>query len=268
MRLEKWILVIIVCFALVAPSEGDDGWMPQSGNEMGLSNKSVQMVREHIRITVYNRHLHAVCDFIFLNHGKPTKLTMGFPDFCDPGDSQKQVSFNQNDLYHFHSWVNGKEVVTRLVRNPREIWDSFWFEKQVSFRKGEEIWVRDSYDMPIGLEDISWSVKKGKYIQWTCHNLSYVIRTGSTWFGNIENAEIDVRFSTPGVLSPYLLHRGEVDFEKTNAKGISEIIPTSHDIWYNWNGFVDQRNNELIFKKRNFKPTYKDDLFLSFKFPI
>ena len=266
--LKKLAFSMILSVILVASTHGDDAYMPKSGNEMGAhSNRFVQMLKEHIQITAYNTHLHAVCDFIFFNHGAATQLKMGFPDYCDPGDDQNQVPFNYHDLYNFHSWVDGRKQAIQLVRNPREPWDSFWFEKEVRFRKDEEIWVRDSYNMPIGLQDTAWNIRGGKYAQWTCHNLLYVIHTGSTWLGNIKNAEIDVKFSCPNVSKPFLLHRGELDFGSSNPDGSSKFPPNSHDVWYSWNGFVDQSGNTLIFTKRNFKPTEKDDLLVSFEFP-
>jgi len=249
----------------------DDAAITFGGNPKALAgHKSVRMVRERVVVTVEKGTAKYDCTFYFQNQGAPCKVRIGFPDrgrgadetshmedVYNAKEKHKPIPAYQN-LGHFRSWVDGKEVKTVLIPVGEEA--ASWHTKVVAFKGGQTRVVRDTFVMKYG----SGLTSSGGAAEMR----TYVMSTGASWKGNIGDAEVIVRFAK-GVLpgAPKPIPAKITGQPQGDALGYKKwaSVPKNGVLW---SGFAmpSVRGNELRFHRRNFKPTQKSDIWLYFGF--
>src|SRR5215212_2408570 len=127
--------ITCLTFALAAVAGAacaNDGGIAFGGAPRLLdSHPSVSMESEVVTMTVGDKIVTVDCRFTFRNHGPACAVRMGFPDI-GVGASDPDEKNSEDYLRHgpvstfksFHSWVDGKEVSTKLIRadEPGHFW--------------------------------------------------------------------------------------------------------------------------------------------------
>ena len=173
--------------ALLAAAQADDSALRVSGGMVQVmdDHPSIRMERASIEADVRAKQSHVRCEFVFVNDGPATAVTMGFPAFRGHnvgGDTEAAPA-----LEGFRSWVDGQSVATRKIvqsMKPERPPDR-WYTKRVAFAKGQRRVVRDTYTQPHG------EISDGSYF------FPYVLTTGASWHGPIGHVAVVVRWSEP-----------------------------------------------------------------------
>ncbi|HZH97639.1 MAG TPA: hypothetical protein VEX38_01595 [Fimbriimonadaceae bacterium] len=134
------------------------------------------MLAESINIRLKDRKAAVEVLFTFKNHGKATRVTMGFPEEGSAGGNRSMKGFR--------SWIDGVPAkVKRRRLTPTRGEEASWkavYLKEVPFRRGQTRRVRVTYTGIYG-GDVT-----GRAM------LEYVLRTGKTWKGPIGQCRITV----------------------------------------------------------------------------
>lgn len=138
---------------------------------------SIVLLSEHVHARVFRKYALVECVFFLRNEGPETVVEIGFPNYVSE-------SFNQKFEY-FESFVNGRKVDIQIVENEHHS-PSVWYIKEVRFMEGEFIAIRDVYKGGFGFDT--------GMNEW----FTYVLKTGSSWSGMIESANIVVTFEDFG----------------------------------------------------------------------
>ena len=159
----------------------NDGYAIDTGGALNFSRSPhVQMVSEDIRMWLDDDRARVEVNFIFKNHGPRHTLTMAFPD--------QAYNIDPPMMEGPKSWVDGRltPMKYRRVEKTGDEEDSTSYgvwAKQVTFGKGQTRRVRFTYQVKH-----SWNVANEA-------RASYILRTGATWRGPIEEAKVTVDWS-------------------------------------------------------------------------
>ncbi len=166
-------MMLAVTFAL---GYANDGSMAQTGSALNFSkSRQVQMVSERVHISMGHAAKITV-DFVFRNHGNAISVVMGFPDHSS--------SKTRPAITNFKSWVDGKAVaVAQQLQNSDEFDYAAVWTKTVAFKKGQTRQVKVTYDAAPSVA------------AWGEMSVDYILKTGATWHGKIDRAEITVDWS-------------------------------------------------------------------------
>lgn len=194
MRVKLHIPLILSLSLVASLASADDGGVRGVGGSMELihpEHSSVRMVRETVGVKLSGQDPRVRCVFVFKNEGKAATVKMGFPEvsYGEPANPASKHS----DLRGFKSWVDGKQVKTRLVlsKKNRERDQNFraWHVKDVPFAAGQTRTVVDEYTGGMGNE-------VGGYTWFW-----YTLISGASWKGKIGEAKITV--DTSSMLEQY-----------------------------------------------------------------
>jgi hypothetical protein len=173
------------------------------------------MVKEHIELGLEAGQTSVTVTFWFTNHGPKTTVTMAFPEL------QKSVG---HSLANFRSWVDGKEteVSYRVLQDPRDVsigeeaeYKAVWL-KNVAFSKNQSRVVTVSY------------VQRNSFASYGTSSFKYILRTGASWHGKIE--EVRVTYDKSRLRStsePYFVRAGtrlEAAVPEPTGKSSGKII--------------------------------------------
>lgn len=267
----KLFALAFFTLSVSAAALADDAAITFGGNPKALAgHKSVRMVRERVVVTINAKGATYDCRFVFHNEGDSCKVRMGFPD---RGEGAEETSFDEkrykakadhlpppvfHELTNFRSFVDGREVTTRLVGVDSQ--PASWHTKTVSFAKGQTRTIQDTFTADFGF---------GLTENGSLERRQYVMSTGASWKGTIGEAEVIVRFEkgvTSGPLSLFPLRK------HVARKGYSGF---SYRQWNTlpkgavmWSGFATPsvRGSELRFYRRNFEPNDRSNIDLYFNF--
>ena len=158
----------------------DDGAVEHVGGAVRLLDHpgGVRMVSERVRAHVSRDSVDVDCVFEFVNSGAADTVLMGFPD-----RSYGDGNGNLPAMATFRSWVDDVEVPCAVAhdaehRDPEET--RLWWTRSVTFAADQRRIVHDRYRAAPG------SSVDGT--QW----FTYILETGASWAGTIEDAEIVV----------------------------------------------------------------------------
>lgn len=223
----------------------DDGWVPLQGSESSLNeHPTIQMKSEVVVATIHQKYADVDCRFRFVNHGGATDVRMGFPDQSSQGEISASI------YEKFKSYVDGKIAKTKF----EVIDNNAWQTKTVHFAKGETKIVRNTYRVDhteLSLGPI------GKFIQ----GFDYVLRTGATWQGKIEQCEVRVTFDK-GVGPQKLTSKSLMDGAECGAFAQSLEFWKSHPNGIVWSGPCKPKisGRTLTYLTTNLEPTEKSDI--------
>jgi hypothetical protein len=186
MRLNLLIPLILSLALAASLAVADDGGVRGIGGSVELihpEHSSVRMVRETVdaKLNLGNDPPHVRCVFVFKNEGKATTVKMGFPEVS--GGELADPASRHTDLRGFKSWVDGKQVKTRLILSKKNRERSLfraWHVKDVPFAAGQTRTVVDEYAGGMGGDSAGWE------------NFNYTLITGASWKGKIGEAKITV----------------------------------------------------------------------------
>jgi hypothetical protein len=190
------------------------------------------MTGEDVRIRLKPDDYDVDATFTFYNEGKSTSVLVGFPmDGWSPGDH------NVGEFKAFKTYVDGKEVQTI---NQYETWqgdgmpgETKWKLKRVSFDEGSTTVTRVVYTAPYGEFANNFRF------------VSYVIGTGSSWYGNIGRSTFTIVFD-----------------DNCNLEIDNKNHPFAEDSPMKKNKITFRRTgkNEMSWYVNEFKP-HKDEVF-------
>lgn len=209
----------------------NDGSMAQTGSALNFSkSRQVQMVSERIDISIGHPTRISV-DFVFKNHGPAIIVVMGFPDH----GSSKQGPFIKN----FKSWVDGKPVTVtpKQIESKEFDYAAIW-TKSVTFAKGQTRKVKVAYDA------------QSSGAAWGEMSAHYILKTGATWHGAIERAEVTVDWSRLPKHQRPMIYEGSSLVQRSwsvsgrTAKRIYRNFTPTFDLrfqvyWGHWNYSVN-----------------------------
>jgi len=243
----------------------DDAAISYGGTPTALSgHPTVRMVRERVVIDIRrNGSIQYDCVFVFHNDGNACQVRMGFPDMAEAADGdafshkvQEAEEKGQSapvfeSLKHFRSFVNGKEVATKLLPVKNE--NASWHAKTVFFGKGKTVVVRDTYESEEGL-----FATGGGWASW-CH---YTMSTGASWKGPIGLADVIIRTPRQNIR---LVSARKFKVENGLEFGGWKDLPKGSVLW---SGFATpvSKGSEIRFSRRNFEPDKRSDIDLSYDY--
>jgi hypothetical protein len=119
MRMRSAILAAV---CLAGPSAGaDDGWLYFNGAPKLMYGMSqIRMVREFVRVKIYEGHSRVYCRFVFRNDGPATVARIGFPDGDTRTDDDQGYAKGaklKSSMGSFRSCVDGKATAITLERS-------------------------------------------------------------------------------------------------------------------------------------------------------
>ncbi|MGV3614350.1 MAG: hypothetical protein ACO1SV_03350 [Fimbriimonas sp.] len=247
--IQKALLVLGVTVA-TALAAANDGWVGSGGTpKLMKGHLTVRMLREKVRIHVRRDRVTVDAEFWFRNGGADTTLRVGFPDeSTDPT--------GEPVLKKFRSWVDGRLVKTRFEAGERA---DGWHVKSVTFPKGRTVHVRDRYEVPIGNGRLG---PKNRFVDY----VSYTVHTGSSWKGTIGETDIQV-WIDPSLPYPRRVLSDDLYQKFTNRevtdKGAADFVRRHRNTVFT-RGVAKpwQVGRILVFRRRDWRPTEEDDLFL------
>jgi len=171
----------IALLALTAGAWANDGYSVETGAAINFSkSKSIQMVSENIDIRLGDETSRVHVDFVFKNHGGKQTVTMAFPD--------QGYNSNVPNIKDFKSWVDGAPTKVAFknltVKEDEEYEQKGVWTKRVLFGAGQTRKVRVTYTAPNGGSTLKDA------------DCDYILTTGATWFGKIQEARVTVDWST------------------------------------------------------------------------
>jgi hypothetical protein len=239
------------------------------GGSPGLlkDHPSVRMTSEVIRITVERDTLTADCRFVFTNHGPACTVRMGFPDqgigASDPDKEEDEKAVMQTPprttFQSFRSWVDGREVPTKLIRAGEE--GAYWHTKTVRFPAQGAHQVRDVYTQSVGGGSVAIP---------NCNcfaaQVGYILHTGASWHGNIGRTEVVVTFRDPKL--PRTLNLVPLAQVSRSRDGRDLCVPMPSGDTVVWSGPCKPTASvrTLRFVRENWRPTKTDDIELTFAY--
>lgn len=162
----------------------DANWVSMGGMCSFTPHKTVQMLGEDINIDIFDDRVHVKVVFSFENIGPATTVKMGFPFTT--------VNWNENFVKYFKSWVDGVPVpverlnnvpILGLQKEELEWTRNAVFVKTVGFHPSQQRTIVVEYETSHGLAG-------GGYVF-----DSYILESGATWAGNIQNITATVDWS-------------------------------------------------------------------------
>jgi hypothetical protein len=152
----------------------------------------------------------------------------------------------------YSRFVDGKKVATETVEGSdadlKEM-ACIWHASNVDFAPGGTRIIREKYSLTPGLVEVSENR--------TMKTAIYLLHTGSSWRGNIDEADIYVTFD-PGVVATPMQVDVDTDFEKdTNSDNTIQKF-RRNTVFSNHTATVAGRTLHYHFE--NFRPTVKDDI--------
>lgn len=257
----RFSLLLAVFLATVASCRANDGALSLGGTpRLMSSHKTVSMQSEVIRMTVGEETVTVDCRFVFRNVGPACTVRMGFPDQgrgdvpgADGADFVNKKKPIKTSFQSFASYVNGRKTATKILRGAGM--GEYWHVKMVRFPAKSVVRVRDVYTQPVGAQ-----ITSGRSV---LSQVSYILRTGASWKGTIGSTDIFVMFQRKRPASPLRpagLKRGQED--KTLFE--TDWTGDAHRVY--WRGFAAPtvQGNTLHFRRRNWRPTDRSDLYLAF----
>ncbi len=249
----------------------NDGGLSMGGSPRLLSrHPSVTMTSEVINIVVYKDRWYKVdCQFVFTNSGPACTVRMGFPDegegVNDPdeeADPKEVLNTPPHTTFmSFRSYVDGKRVATKLIRANEE--GHYWHTKLVRFPAHSVRRIRDVYTQGSGVGVFTLEGGKNGYAA----QVAYILHTGSSWHDSIGRSEVNVTF------------RADRMPQSSRVLAVDKVARTdSHDLRVKsidtktivWQGPCTPQihGKTLHFVRTNWRPTAKDDLFLTYDYQV
>jgi hypothetical protein len=210
------------------------------------------MLREKVRVYVAKDKVTVEAEFWFRNGGSTTTLNVGFPD-------ENSDTAGGPALKNFQSWVDGKKVRTQYRTGEMA---PNWHVKRVTFPKGRTVYVRDRYVTNVG----SWRIGQKEMFS---DRVQYVVHTGASWKGTIGETDLRVYIepSMPyprRVLSPDpYWEMSERSLKEGSLPQVSAFLKKHRNtVFASGPSTPKRKGRELIFIRRNWRPTKEDDLDL------
>lgn len=187
----KIFWTILALCASVATARANDSGIEGAGGRLRVlrgEHRSLRMVSERVRMTVYARQYDVRANFVFRNQGAATTVTMGFPE-SGYGDFSR-ANLRKTAFQSFKTRVDGQLVPARRqeVRQDEafESFKTYWI-KTVRFGAHQTRRVEVSYRAPLGN-----SVARG------IEHFALYEFTGGNWRGKVDESRLDINFRVPG----------------------------------------------------------------------
>lgn len=152
-------IVFVQIFCMPTAFANHSWVLDGKGGSMRVINRehpSVRMVREWIRMDIYENYYVVKAQFEFYNDGPPVTVKMGFPEINERENNSPGFAW-------FKNWLDGKRIgATRILESePNHLSDFFtvylWTTK-VHFRRGQTRNVRVEYRAQSGIEMEGWRI--------------------------------------------------------------------------------------------------------------
>jgi hypothetical protein len=186
---------ILSFFLLMLPSaaQSNDSAIVGVGGDfhpLKGEHKDIQMVRESVRIDVWNTKLYqTTVDFEFYNHGAAQTVDMGFPE-SGAGDINTSAYKTKSAFSRFATWIDGRRAtVKRMPASDSELTYRALWVKKVHFGAKQKRRIRVRYDADTGV--MASPVKDGGM-----HFVSYHF-TGGNWRANVRQSTLTVQLHQP-----------------------------------------------------------------------
>jgi hypothetical protein len=190
------VLLVSLWLIVSSAANGNDTAVRGVGGTIQAmdAHPTVRLVREKVHARLTWEGAKVRCEFVFRNEGPATTVKMGFPEESSGGvEPMKESSFKG-----FRSYVDGRLASTSFILSkPREEEFDYrgWHVKSVPFAANQERKVVNEYTAPLGEDSMG-----GRFF-------TYILTTGSSWKGNVGEAEIIV--DVAGISSLYYVTRAE-----------------------------------------------------------
>jgi hypothetical protein len=182
----KKAFAVLCLLCLCVSVRANDGNITGVGGSVSALTKhpTIRMVSEKVVAKLGWKDVHVRCVFHFRNEGPATDVRIGFPESEGGADT---APITNSKFKTFCSWVDGKEVVTRLLtaeaKRPDDEVFNAWHVKDVHFAANQERTIVDEYTSEYGSDSMGWK------------SFEYTVLTGKSWKGKIGHAEIVVDMS-------------------------------------------------------------------------
>jgi hypothetical protein len=229
------LFISLLPLALCCTAAADDTALRVSSGAVQAMDDHPTVRMESCRIEgdITREQTQVRCEFVFVNDGPATTVTMGFPAFRGYGDGVSPKAIPA--LTGFRSWVDDKVVSTRIIersRKPDQRPDR-WYVKAVRFASGQRRVVRDEYLQPNG--EISSGMRF----------FPYTLETGASWHGPIGQVEFVLRWTEPYEWKLYSARHGpsawHVSEDGRTVSWTSKDLEPEHNISFYfipWSGYL------------------------------
>ncbi|HOY63253.1 MAG TPA: hypothetical protein PLS19_03955 [bacterium] len=189
--LKTVIFLFTIQVAYVATALANHSWtidgVGGSVRVLDTEHESVIMVREWVRMDVYDDYYTVKAQFVFHNDGPPTDVMMGFPERNDTYELSKYEGF-----LWFNNWVDGKKVDAVRTRRMHEegypldedgqpidgelvFFDVYLWKIRVGFDQNQTRTIRVEYKAKAGKEAFGSRIAEYNF-------------TGQNWRDNVKEA--------------------------------------------------------------------------------
>jgi len=255
---------VLLLLAVGVAARADDGILYSFGAPKLMHGEStVRMVREFVSAKVYTAHADVYCRFVIRNDGPPVNARIGFPDGSDHIYEDGETP--GPDMEDFRSRVDGNPVSTR-VESPQagSAQARFYHVKTVHFGPRQTRVIEDWYRGALsgGATDAVLAARKGGHEGLYAMEFEYVMESGGSWKGNISEATMRVDFMQKQVQHLHAVPQAQ--FGSPEQPIMLKRLPRKNVV--SWAGFSKPTvsGNRMVFRRRNFKPTEKDNVYLIF----
>lgn len=249
------VLAFFMCFHLVNPALANNAYIVAGGSVHRMSqNDSVSLESEVVRIDVGKHLVKVDCRFVFVNNGPACTVRMGFPDQTSQPLTDTKVNLRGSFL-SYKSFVDQKEVKTQVVMD-EDTGSEFkvWHAKDVTFPANGKRVVRDVYTVRPSVLPVSDKL--------ATKLVFYILSTGSSWKGEVSNADVYVTFSQfalPGkphfIAEKSIAAESEEKWWRNASDGAAAYTgPVAPDV----------SGRCLHFKLNKFRPTSEDNIAVQY----
>ncbi len=227
---------------------------------------SVRMESEKIVLRIGQQGTVADCRFVFVNDGPTCQVKMGFPDNgygaadpeeeADPDVASKPPKTGA--MKSFQSWVDGKEVATRLERGQGA--GEYWHTKTVTFKGQARTVVRDRYSLDVSSAIVLFGENKDA----NAHYAGYVVSTGASWKGQIGRSE--VVFELPSTVKRIVTIASVTAKDDPRHYVVAPFAKGT--VAYSGMAQPTVKGHTLRFVRTRWRPTTHDDISLWFDYSI
>lgn len=246
LRFSYWAFAAVISCSVSKPAyaQYDETF---GGTPAQLSGpKTVVLESENVHLTIGSK-VTAQGRYVLRNRGAACLVTIGFPDW--PMETVPNATLRVK--------ADGKAVKLRhLPRRDSEGRCVIYHSATLRFSKGQQRAFQSSYTEYVG----GVMVDNGNI-----DGAGYILNTGSTWSGAVGRSDIAVTFARKSPASPLHL----VAWPILKIESIESLNWNQHPrgmVIYPGSIKPVVAGRTLKFSRRNWNPTAKDNLFLSFNF--
>lgn len=173
--------LIFIIFLITVQIYANDAYVKIGGGQVKISeeNPNIKLKNEELKFELYEDYYSVTIIYTFYNYGAQSLITTAFPEY-----KTNEGLYQNYKLRNFNiSYGNGNEIPYSYHEAKDELSDHFiitgWYVKEIDFASQSDTQIIINYNADYSVYGTDRSVQ-------------YLLGTGNTWYGTIENLEINI----------------------------------------------------------------------------